>query len=88
VPGGSQKLFGLIAMEWPHRRFIWHLLWVHDGLAWAPSTWPVRRNRSRSGCPHGAVGKDWMLRTDRAHGRIGSGGGLTTTRERDGDGWI
>ena len=56
--GGSALLFGLAAMEMSRvDSSIATFFGVHNGLAWAPSTQPDRKSRSRSGCRRWPAGK-------------------------------
>ena len=88
--GGSQLLFGFVAMEMARID---------------PSFCDVLRRPQRPGdgldlprriggaeaevaAADGALGKDRLLRPDRAAGGSGASGGLTTTAKREGDTWV
>jgi glutaryl-CoA dehydrogenase len=88
--GGSQKLFGLIAMELARTDASFGTFFgVHDGLAMGSIYLAGSEEQKQKWLPPMArLEKIGCFGLTEPTVGSGSGGGLTTTAERDGDDWI
>ncbi len=88
--GGSQKLFGLVAMEMARVDASFCTFFgVHDGLAMGSISLAGSEEQKQKWLPPMArMEKIGCFGLTEPLVGSGSGGGLTTTATRDGDGWI